>query len=69
LNAPRNGIVEVVINETGSVESAAMLQPVDPEYDRLVLNAARTWAYQPARRDGAPVKFRKRIQIAISPGT
>lgn len=69
LNSPKNGILEVIINETGSVESASMLQPVDPAYDRLVLIAARTWAYQPARRDGVPVKFRKRIQLAISPGT
>jgi TonB family protein len=61
-------VVDVVITETGAVESATMTQAIEPIYDRLVLAAAKTWRYQPARRDGAPVKFRKRIQIAISPG-
>ena len=63
-----SGIVEVLIDETGKVESAVMLQSVDPRYNRLVLAAARSWLYRPARRDGAPVKYKKRIQIAIAPG-
>ena len=62
------GIVEVIIDETGKVESASMLQSIDPRYNRLVLSAAKTWVYKPARRDGAPVKYRKRIQIAVAPG-
>jgi hypothetical protein len=32
-----------------------------------VLAAAKTWLYRPARLDSAPVKYRKRIQIALSP--
>jgi TonB family protein len=63
------GIVEVVIDETGKVESASMLQSVDPRYNRLVLVAAKNWVYRPARRDGAPVKYKKRIQIAVAPGS
>ena len=63
------GIVEVIIDETGKVESASMLQSIDPRYNRLVLSAAKTWIYKPARRDGAPVKYRKRIQIAVAPGS
>jgi TonB family protein len=63
------GIVEVVIDETGKVESASMLRSIDPRYNRLVLAAAKSWVYRPARREGAPVKYKKRIQIAIAPGT
>jgi TonB family protein len=66
--AVRNGVLEVVIDETGSVESATMIEPVDPAYNRVVLAAAREWAYRPARRDGVPVKYKKRIQITINPG-
>jgi len=62
------GIVEVVIDEMGKVESASMLQPIDARYNRLVLAAAQNWVYRPARRDGAPVKYKKRIQIEISAG-
>jgi tetratricopeptide (TPR) repeat protein len=68
VTAAKVGVVDVVISETGAVESATMTQSIDPVYNRLVLAATKTWQYQPARRDGAPVKFLKRIQIAISPG-
>ena len=66
--AVRNGVLEVVIDETGSVESAAMVEPLDPAHNRIILEAAKAWAYRPARLDGTPVKFRKRIQINLNPG-
>jgi tetratricopeptide (TPR) repeat protein len=65
----KSGVLEIVIDETGSVEFAAMVQSVDPNYNRIVIAAAKAWAYRPARRDGTPVKFRKRIQVAINPGS
>jgi hypothetical protein len=61
------GVVEVVIDETGVVESATMPGPVSPQYDKLVLSATKTWQYEPARLDGAPVKFVKRVQVSIKP--
>ena len=36
-------------------------------YDRQVLTAASGWRYKPATLDGTPVKYRKFIQIALSP--
>lgn len=70
---PRNvfsatrGIIEVVIDEQGSVESAVMRLKVDEIYDKLVLSAAKTWRYKPAMIDGMPVKFRKLIQVSLEP--
>lgn len=61
------GVVDVVINENGSVESAVMAVPVTNMYDKLVLNLASRWQFQPATLNGAPVKFKKRIQINIAP--
>jgi TonB family protein len=63
------GVIEVVINEKGTVESAAMVVPVSNAYDKIVLTAASRWQFQPALHNGAPVKFRKRIQIFIAPPT
>jgi TonB family protein len=60
-------VIEVVIDDTGAVESAVMETPLSPQYDRLALMAARGWRYQPARLDGTPVKFRKRIQVNLVP--
>jgi len=61
------GVVEVVVDETGIVESAALRQAVNPQYDAIVLGAAKTWLYKPAMLDGVPVKYRKMIQIVLRP--
>ena len=36
-------------------------------FDRILLDAAKRWQYQPALRIGAPVRYRKAIQITIQP--
>lgn len=63
------GMVEIVIDEKGTVESAAMVVPVSNGYDKVVLAAVDKWRYQPATLKGVAVKFRKRIQINIAPPT
>jgi Gram-negative bacterial TonB protein C-terminal len=60
-------IVAVDIDEHGAVEGVKMVALLDPEYDRLVLAAARTWQYRPATLDGVPVKYRKVIQLNLNP--
>jgi hypothetical protein len=62
------GIIEVVVDTMGGVESATMIAPINPQYDRQALAAARLWQYQPARLDGVPVKYVKRIQVNLVPG-
>ena len=59
------GSVEVLIDETGAVEMATMLTPVNPLYDRLAIAAARKWQFKAALLNGVPVKFRKTVQITI----
>lgn len=61
------GIVEVVINEAGAVESAAMIVPVASNYDKILLSAASRWQFVAATANGAPVKFRKRIHVNVAP--
>lgn len=65
---PRTGLLEVLISETGEVESAVMTQTVTSAYDRAALTAARTWRFKPATVNGVPVKYRKSVQIAVKPG-
>jgi TonB family protein len=62
---PRNGKLEIVIDESGAVESAVMRESVSQSYDAMVLTATRAWRYRPATMNGAPVKFRKTVQITI----
>jgi len=51
----------------GGVESASMSKSINPQYDRMAVTAAKSWQYQPARLDGVPVKFLKRIQVNLVP--
>jgi len=62
---PRNGKLEVVIDETGAVESATITASVTTNYDAMVLTATRAWRFRPAMVNGTPVKFRKTVQITI----
>jgi hypothetical protein len=62
----REGVLEVVIDADGAVESASMLETVEPLYNRLLLAATKNWTYRPARLDSEPVKYRKRIQISLT---
>ncbi len=61
----KQGVIEVVIDENGFVESAVMRVPVSPNYDALAIAATKTWRYKPAVANGAPVKFRKAVQITV----
>jgi len=64
----RSGVVEVLIDEAGLVQSAVMVTSLNPKYNALVLAAAKSWRYQPATVDGVPVKFKKRIQLTLAAG-
>jgi TonB family protein len=62
-----HGVVEVVIDEKGEVETATIRASMDPKYDSMAISASRNWRYQPATREGVPVKFRKLVQVKIQP--
>jgi tetratricopeptide (TPR) repeat protein len=61
------GAVRVFISEAGSVTDAALDPGVHPVYDRLLLQTARTWQYQPALRNGVPVPSEKVIEVVLKP--
>jgi len=61
----RTGVLFIVIDERGMVESAIITESLDRQYDPMVLAAARTWIYRPATRNGMAVKYRKRIQVTL----
>ena len=64
---PMIGAIEVVIDENGYVIQANLRVAMMPSYDRLVVNAAQNWRYKPATLKGAPVKYRKLVQVAVTP--
>jgi TonB family protein len=66
---PRQGMIEVVIDETGAVESALIRISVSNVYDQLALAAVKNWRFRPAMLNGTPVKFRKAVQVTIKPSS
>jgi hypothetical protein len=63
------GTLEVMVNEKGAVENVTLLDPVWPTYDSVLLLAAKAWRYEPAVKDGKPVKFKKVLAISVNPQT
>jgi TonB family protein len=61
----RAGVLEIVIDQAGGVESVVMRESVNPRYDEQVLAAARSWRYKPATVQGVPVKYRKMLQVTV----
>jgi TonB family protein len=65
--AEYRGAVRVQIDVDGKVSAAELVSSVHPVYDRLLLQAARDWRYQPARMNGAPVPSEKIVQVVLKP--
>ena len=61
------GVVQVVVDESGNVESARMVESLADFYDAGLLEAARSWRFKPAQRAGQPVKYRKLVEITMRP--
>lgn len=57
------GVVQVVVDESGNVESARMVESLADFYDAGLLEAARSWRCKPAQRAGQPVKYRKLVEL------
>ena len=61
------GVLALVIDEKGNVQSVALLEGVQPEYNAVLVKAARLWKFRPALKDGVPVQYRKVVRIHLTP--
>jgi outer membrane biosynthesis protein TonB len=61
------GALALVIDENGNVESVALLEGVQLEYNAVLLRAVRLWKFRPAIKDGVPVRYRKVVGIHLRP--
>jgi hypothetical protein len=64
---PGEAIVEVVISETGRVETATTRQAANPVVGALASSAALDWRYKPATKAGKPVRYRLMAKVVITP--
>jgi len=61
------GMIRIVVDEAGKVESVVLVQSVHESYDPMLLAAARQWQFKPARRNGQGVKYQKYIAVILAP--
>ena len=57
------GLVEVIIDEAGRVESATIRRSISASFDAELLAATEKWRFQPATRNGQPVKYRRSYEV------
>ncbi len=59
------GTLEFIVAETGAVEHVHLVSPTNRFQERMLVAAAKAWQFQPATRDGRPVRFRTRIRVTL----
>jgi hypothetical protein len=60
------GLLRIVIDERGYVESAVLVTPVAAAYDPALLAATKYWKFRPAVHNGTAVKFAKLIEVVLA---
>jgi len=65
LGAPAEGLpeVEIVVSSTGEVESVKLVTQQAGVGPSMMLSAIKAWRFQPATRDGEPVRYRLRMRL------
>ncbi|MGE3507886.1 MAG: hypothetical protein AB7N65_03275 [Vicinamibacterales bacterium] len=64
-----SGLLELVIDEEGTVMSATITKPIAPNYDQALKDSTRTWRYRPATRGGQPVRYRQVLEVVLRPSS
>jgi TonB-like protein len=59
----KTGMFDIVIDESGHVVDTVVRRSLNASFDSLVVRTATRWRYEPARKDGVPVKFVKTIVL------
>jgi TonB family protein len=59
------GTLEFIVTESGAVEHVHLVSPANRYQERMLVAAAKTWQFQPAMRDGRPVRFKTRIRVTL----
>ena len=57
------GVLDLIIDETGSVVEATIRRSVNVGFDNVVLRTARRWKYRPAMRNGVAVRYLKTLAL------
>jgi periplasmic protein TonB len=59
------GVLEIVVSATGAVEQVRLVSTSNRYQDRMIVAAAKAWQFEPATKNGQPVRYRTRIRITL----
>ena len=59
--------IELIVSETGSVERVRLLSTPKRMPDMMLLSNAKTWTFNPALKDGRPVRSRLVLSWFVAP--
>lgn len=57
--------IQVTVGADGRVERVGITQSLHPVYDAMLKDAAKSWRYEPARRNGTPVRYVKTVMVKV----
>jgi thioredoxin-like negative regulator of GroEL len=63
--ATLEGLLQITIGPNGAVVEQTMVKVINPAYDQILMDAAKTWRFQPATLDDRPVKYRMTLSIVV----
>jgi hypothetical protein len=58
------GKIELIIAPDGSIESVRLLRVLGNVQHSVLLSAVKAWRFQPATKDGVPVRYREVVWLA-----
>jgi hypothetical protein len=59
-------VVDLIISDDGLVESVRLVRPVRGVRETMILSAVKAWRFEPALRNGQPVRYSKRFWLSLS---
>jgi protein TonB len=62
-----NVVVEITIDENGSIVARTVVQSLGPAIDEKVLAALENWHFHPATRDGVPIPSKQDVVYHFKP--
>jgi len=63
----RTNAMELIVSEDGIVERVKLLTPPQRMPDMMILSRAKVWKFEPALKDGRPVRYRLVVKWEVNP--
>lgn len=62
--APDASVLDMIVDEAGRVEFVRLEGTHSDVSEKMLVSAAKAWLFEPALREGRPVRYRLRVQIS-----